>query len=197
MKTRKCALFLFDTYADWEPALAVAGLRQYGNFTIDTFSLNGGSIVSTGGLEVRTTFSLEKIRAEEYDLLLLPGGGAWEQGGNREVESLVRNFAEQKKTIAAICAATTLLGDIGLLDNIPHTSNALEYMKHYAPGYNGEAQYNTQPAVTGGTIITANGAAMVEFAFEIFKAFTIVDGSTFDALFDLYKSGGMVNRLYE
>jgi putative intracellular protease/amidase len=195
-KNRKCALFLFDTYADWEPALAVAGLNEYSDFSIETFSITGGAIVSNGGLEVHTKYALEHIHAEDYDLLLLPGGSTWEQGGNREIESLVRSFVEQKKTIAAICAATTLLGDMGLLDNISHTSNALDYLQHYAPAYKGEAHYSIQPAVSAENIITANGAAMIEFAFEIFKAFDVMDETTFDALFDLYKSGGMVNRLY-
>lgn len=197
MKKRKCALFLFDTYADWEPALAVAGLNQYSDFAIETFSLKGGSILSTGGLEVHTGAAMENIHPENYDLLLLPGGAAWEEGQNREIVPLVRSFAEQNKTIAAICAATTLLGEMGLLDDIPHTSNSLPYMQYYAPSYKGEQHYFVQPAVFAGNIITANGAAMIEFAFEIFRAFSIVDEPTFDALFELYKSGGMVNKLHE
>lgn len=196
MKNRKCALFLFDTYADWEPALAVAGLNQYSDVAIETFSLAGGVVTSAGGLDVNTRRAMENIRPEEYDLLLLPGGGAWEQGGNRETEPLIRGFAEQGKTIAAICAATTMLGRMGLLDTIPHTSNAPDYLKQLAPDYRGGEYYQVQPAVTAGNIITANGAAMIEFAFEIFRACNIMDETTHDALFDLYKSGGMVNRLY-
>lgn len=197
MKKRKCALFLFDTYADWEPALAVAGLNQYSDFAIETFSLKGGSITSTGGIDVRTGAAMENIHPENYDLLLLPGGAAWEEGQNREIEPLVRSFAEQNKTIAAICAATTLLGEMGLLDDIPHTSNSLKYMKYYASNYKGEAHYQVQPAVLAGNLITANGAAMIEFAFEIFRAFSIVEEQTFAALFELYKSGGMVNKIHE
>lgn len=140
---------------------------------------------------------MENIRPENYDLLLLPGGAAWEEGQNREIAPLVRSFAEQNKTIAAICAATTLLGEMGLLNGIPHTSNSLTYMQYYAPGYKGESHYQVQPAVLAENIITANGAAMIEFAFEIFKAFSIVDEPTFAALFELYKSGGMVNNIHE
>ena len=74
MKTRNCALFLFDGYADWEPALAITGLKNYGGFSITSFSANGDAITSMGGLKVIPEIAMDEIKPNEYDLLILPGG---------------------------------------------------------------------------------------------------------------------------
>lgn len=197
MKTRKCAFFIFNGFADWEPALVTAGLNKFSDFSVNTFSLTGRSVISMGGLVVHPQSALENINPSGIDLLLLPGGDAWERGENREIIPLIKNVINHQKTIACICAATTILGQIGVLDHVSHTSNALEYLKQYCPEYKGEALYETKPCVSVSNIITANGAAMVEFAYEIFKAFQVFDEPALSAWKELYKSGGMINKLFE
>ena len=196
MKKRKCAVFLFDGFADWEPALVMTVLNVFTDFSIITFSLDGKSIVSMGGLNINPHTSLENISKESIDLLLLPGGHEWENGGNLEIIPLVENVIANKKMVAAICAATLLLGNAGLLNEIPHTSNMLHYLKKHAPSYTGEKFYENKPCVATENIITSNGAGMIEFSYEICKAFKLLDKETLESWKDLYKSGGMDNRLY-
>lgn len=195
MKNRTCALFLFDGYADWEPALLITFLNQYSDFRIQTFSVSGQPIVSMGGLTIKPDQSLAEMEPVDFDLLVLPGGEAWEQGGNKEVNSFIRNASANHKTIAAICAATTRLGSLGLLDTLPHTSNTLEYLKEQSPAYKGEAFYQHIACVSANGIITANGAGMIEFTYEVVKALNLLDAPTLEAWKELYKSGGMVNNL--
>jgi putative intracellular protease/amidase len=64
--------------------------------------------------------------------------------------------------LAAICGATAGLARAGLLDNIPHTSNALEYLQ--VLNYGSAALYQHQSIVTAGNVITANSTAPLEFA---------------------------------
>ncbi len=110
---------------------------------------------------------LDQVSAAKTDLLILPGGDAWQEGKNRELMPLVQEMMEQGKTVAAICGATLLPAEAGLLDHTPHTSNSVDYLQHYCSGYNGEPYYQQQPCVTGDGLITANGAAMIEFAYAI------------------------------
>jgi putative intracellular protease/amidase len=199
MKNRTCALFLFDGYADWEPALAVAGLNKYSDVAIETFSVDGRPVASMAGLVVQPQKALSALRADHIDLLLIPGGEAWEQGSgaNREIGPLVQELVEKQKPVAAICGATILLGEMGLLDAIPHTSNGPGYLEAHCPAYRGSARFQRQPCVSSGGIITANGAAMIEFAGEVYKAFGIFDEPTLAGVQELYKSGGMVNNLQD
>lgn len=197
MKKKTCAVFLFDDYADWEPALALAILRKYGNYTVVSFSQNGESVVSTGGLVNAVQGSLESLNIDDIDLLLLPGGEAWEQGGNLEVLSFVRKAADSNKHIAAICGATIALGRAGLLNDVPHTSNSLDYLKSFCPEYRGEEYYRHTPCCSSAAITTANGAAMIELAYELALTAEILDKQTAGWVLELYKSGGMVNKFAE
>lgn len=197
MKNRTCALFLFDGYADWEPALAVAGLNQYSDFAIETFSVSGGPVTSMGGLTVQPQKALSAVRADALHLLLIPGGDAWEQDpeANREIVPLVEALVAGQQPVAAICGATLLLARMGLLDNTPHTSNGPGYLEGHCPAYRGSLFFRQQPCVTAGGLITANGAAMIEFAVAIYGHFGVLDGETLAGVLELYKSGGMVNKL--
>lgn len=193
MKTRKCALFLFDGYADWEPSLVTAGLNTYSDFSIQSFSITGKPVTSMGGLVVTPTTSLKAI-GKDFDLLILPGGNAWENGKNEEVIPLIKEAIQSRKIVAAICAATTALADAGILNTIPHTSNGKGYLETHSKNYSGQQHYVETPSVASDNIVTANGAGMIEFAHEIYKAVGAFDAQTLESITALYKSGGMVNQ---
>jgi putative intracellular protease/amidase len=197
MKNRTCALFLFDGYADWEPALAIAGLNKYSDVAIKTFSVSGRPVTSMGGLVVTPQQALSTVRADNIDLLLIPGGEAWEvdKEANREIGPLVQALQDRQKPVAAICGATILLAEMGLLDALPHTSNGPGYLEAHCPSYRGTPFFRQQPCVAAGGIITANGAAMIEFAGALYGALGIFDEITLEGVQELYKSGGMVNKL--
>jgi len=193
MKTRKCALFLFDGYADWEPSLVTTGLNNYSDFSIQSFSIEGKPVTSMGGLIVSPTTSLEGI-GQDFDLLLLPGGNAWETGENQKMLPLIQEAIRGGKTVAAICAATIALADAGILNTIPHTSNEKGYLERHSKHYSGQQYYVETPCVASDNIITANGAGMIEFAHEIYKAVEAFDTPTIESITALYKSGGMINH---
>jgi len=198
MNKKTCAVFIFDGFADHEIALTMAWLNGNGHsdFIIETFSPTGGPVTSMSGLRVMPHAGLRDARPEDFDLLLLPGGDKWEKGDNLEVFPLIMATAG-KKPIAAICAGTLALGDLGLLDAIPHTSNFPGYLQHYCSDYAGEKLYRTKPCVNAGDIITANGVAIVDLAYEILKTFGIFDDEKVQSWKDLYQSGGEVLSFFE
>lgn len=64
---------------------------------------------------LNTTFS--EVKTESYDALVLPGGRAPEYLRlNSQVLEIVRNFAQARKPIAAICHAAQLLAAARVLD---------------------------------------------------------------------------------
>jgi len=191
MKNRSCYLFLFEGFADWEPAIVTAGLNTYSDFEIRTFSVDGKSVKSMGNLTINPDLRLEDVNISDFDLIILPGGNKWEEGGNTEISQLIKNTFNNGKTIAAICAATTFLAKLGLYSHINHTSNGLDYLKKQVPGYAGDSRYINEPCVMDKNVITANGAAMIEFAYNIFERFGIMKNEELVWWLNLYKSGGM------
>ncbi|MCO5256455.1 MAG: DJ-1/PfpI family protein [Lentimicrobium sp.] len=126
---------------------------------------------------------------EEIDILILPGGNAWESGGNKVMEKITATLFAAGKPIAAICAATVLLGRMGLLDDLNHTSNDLNYLKAIAPEYCGDAKYQNSLAVTDRNIITAKGIAPIEFAREIFRKIGLFADDDIEKWYQLFNNG--------
>ena len=191
MRKRLAYLFVFDGFADWEPSLVTAGLNSYSDFEIRTFSTDGKTVKSMGNLSVKPNSGLELILMADFDLLILPGGKKWEEGGNTEIANFTKDTFNSGKTVAAICAATTFLAKQGLLNMVKHTSNGLQYLKTQVPNYGAEKYYVNEPCVDDKNIITANGAAMIEFAYKIFEHFDILQKEDLKYWINLYKSGGM------
>ena len=197
MKKRKCFLFIFNGYADWEPSLAIATLKSYSNFSIRSFSIDKSPVRSMAGLTIQPDYSVDEINPDEVDLLILPGGEAWKKGGNREITSMVKSIAARKGNIAAICDGTLFLAGLGYLNRVWHTSNGPDYLPENVASYKGKQYYENLPAVVDNNIITANGAGMVEFTIEILRQQKVFDEVMLEKVCDLYKSGGVNNRLYQ
>ncbi len=182
-------VFLFNGFSDWEISYLTPEINKSEQFELVYFSKNGNPVTSMGGLQITPTNSLNELKFEDVDMLILPGGTAWEKGGNTEIEELAKNVFEKGKPIAAICAATTYIGQLGLLNNLKHTSNDLNYLKGIAPDYCGDENYQNSLAVTDRNIITAKGIAPIEFAREIFKTIGLYSDDTIEKWFQLFKNG--------
>lgn len=189
MMKKNVYIFLFDGWSDWEIAYLSPEINKHPSFELIYFSKTAKPVVSMGGLQVQTKLSLENIDENDIDLLILPGGVAWEKDKNNEIEHFVRSQIKNKKPIGAICAATTYLAKLGMLNTIKHTSNDLNYLKGIAPNYIGEALYEDTLALTDQHVITANGIAPIEFAKEIFIKIELFDGPTAEKWFQLFKNG--------
>lgn len=185
----KIFIFLFDGYSDWEIAYLSPEIKKSEAFDLVYFSKDGNPVSSMGGLSVSPNISLSEINIDDVYMLILPGGTAWDKGENREIDLLVKNLFAARKPIAAICAATTYLGNQGFLDDLKHTSNALFYLKAFAPQYKGDRNYIDSLAVTGDNIITANGIGPIEFAREIFEKLTLYSQDEIEKWFQLFKNG--------
>lgn len=186
---KKIYVFLFDGYSDWEISYLTPEISKDERFDLVYFSETGDKVTSMGGLQVIPTTSLNELEIEEMELLILPGGVAWENREITTIDSLVSELFEKGKTIAAICGATFYLGQLGILDKLNHTSNDLNYLKAVVPEYDGQENYQNKLAETDENIITANGIAPIEFATEIFKRIRLKPDEEIEKWFQLFKNG--------
>ena len=169
MDNQTAYLFVFDGFADWEPASAVAELRRTFGFSVQTIGLTRNPVKSMGGLKILPDIPIDEAEPDLTSILILPGGDAWMQGEMKEVTGLVKAVTEADTPVAAICAATLSLAYAGLLDDHRHTSNGNCFISNHVPKYRGHGLYQKLRAVRDGNVITANGLAPFAFAAEIFR----------------------------
>lgn len=127
-------------------------------------------VVGTHGIEISADTTLDMIDRNEIDLLFLPGGmpGAENLYKSEAVRSLVLFMNENKKSLAAICAAPLVFGRLGILDGKKATCY---------PGFEGElvgAILSSEPTVTDGHVITGAGMG-ASFALGL-AAIELLDG---------------------
>lgn len=163
-------LLVFDGFADWEPAHAVAELRRHGGYRVATVALTSAAVCSMGGINVLPSTTVADVSPADVAVFILPGGDRWETSPvEPEIDMLLRQLDSQGVPIAAICAATVAICRLGLLRGRRHTSNGLEYLRSHVPGYSESERYVDVPAVRDGGLITASGLGDVEFARELFE----------------------------
>ena len=191
---RTVHVYVFDGFADWEPAFATAGIAnpQYHRDTtpwqVRTVAEARTPVRSMGGIAVQPDLVLRDLNPRDSALLMLVGGPHWDEGeAHRAAIDKAGDFIAAGVPLAAICGATAGLARAGLLDERAHTSNALAYLK--GTGYAGAEHYRDEPAVRTAGLITAGGMSPLEFAREIFAELELYDDDTLEAWYQLYTTG--------
>lgn len=180
---------MFDSFSDWEPAYAIAEITSSGKYDVETFGISASAVKSAGGLMVTPGTTIADDGLTGAAMIIIPGGTALEERRVDEVLPVIEYAYRNNIPVAAICAGTTLLADMGMLDDIPHTGNDVRYLQKMASWYKGAAYYKNEPAVTSGNIITATGVYPVEFAREIFIKLQLHDNATIEKWYQLFKHG--------
>jgi len=183
-------VLVFEGYADWEPAHALAELRRSGNRTVEVVGFSAKPVTSMGGLRIVPERQLKDVRPSEVEIFILPGGDLWEGRYPRaELEEVLTPLVAAAIPVAAICGGTLAIARMGLLNNRRHTSNGPGYIAEHVPEYYGAAFYEANPAVSDRGVITASGLAPVDFAREIFKQLKIFSSADEQLWFEMFKSG--------
>lgn len=166
----RLAVVLTEGFADWEVGQLAASARTHFGFDVVTASPDGAEVRSMGGLRVATDTAAENLHGDAFDALIICGGTIWETERAPDLSSVINDFIARGKVTAAICGGTLALARAGVLNDIPHTSNAPDFIAG-AEGYRGQAHYRDGPqAVRSGMIVTAPGSAPITFTAEIYRA---------------------------
>lgn len=185
-------VLVFDGFADWEPAHALAELRRWGNHDVVTVGFTREAIVSMGGLRVLPDCAMAEVRGEAVRILIVPGGDIWEREEaypRTEFEQMLALIVTAGRPIAAICGATIALARAGLLDDRRHTSNSPTDLRDAVPSYRGGSRHESGLAVRDQGVITASGLGAVDFAREIFAELELFNAGDATLWFDMFKHG--------
>jgi putative intracellular protease/amidase len=183
-------VLVFEGFADWEPAYALAELRRSGGMDIVTLGFTDAPVRSMGGLRVVPDRALAGLDPGAVRLLILPGGDMWEGIYPRaELEAVLAGLRAREVPIAAICGATLALARAGLLNDRAHTSNEQAYLTSLAAEYAGGSQYVDELAVRDRRVITASGLGPTEFAREIFEELEVFTAEERPVWYHLFKHG--------
>lgn len=120
----KACVFLADGFETVE-ALAVVDVLKRAKIDTRMYSVMDSIMVkSAQDIEVKADALFDYEECSKADVIFLPGGmpGTLNLENHSGVISIIKQFYEEKKIIAAICAAPSILGHLGMLKGIRATS---------------------------------------------------------------------------
>jgi protease I len=139
----------------------------------DIASTKAGPCTGMLGGRCDATLDLTRIRAEDYDGIVVIGGAGSPEflWGNSRLLALVTDFSVSGKVVAAICLSPVVLARAGVLRG--ERATVFRMADSVAEMREGGADLKADAVVVDGRFITANGpAAAGKFGEEIVSALT-------------------------
>ena len=146
-------------------ALTVVDILRRASIDIDMVSIaDGKDVVSSHRIAFVCDRTIDEINKDEYDGVILPGGmpGTENLRADERVADIVKSYFADGKLVAAICAAPSVLGDLGVLDGKRATCH---------PGFEdrlGKASFTEDSVAVDGNVITSRGmGTAIDFGLAI------------------------------
>lgn len=152
-----------DGFEELEAVGTIALLRR-ARLDVTVAAIDSTKATGRYGISVSDLIDLSKVNIDDYDMLVLPGGPEYvtEERDPRFL-AMIQAFAQKGKYLAAICAAPTILGHLGLLKGKKYT--CFTSMNEDFGG-----TYVDQYVIKDGKLITGRScSATIDFALEIIK----------------------------
>ncbi|SFG51258.1 DJ-1 family glyoxalase III [Oribacterium sp. WCC10] len=149
----KVFAFIADGSEEVE-CLAVIDVLKRAQFDVTLVAVKEEKLVHTAhAIDIIADTTISDINVSDADILFLPGGGQGTQNfkDSKELADMLLAHAAKEKPIAAICAAPSVLGTLGLLKDRKATC---------FPGFEEQligARHVRDGVVTDGNITTARG----------------------------------------
>lgn len=160
----KVYIFFADGLEEIEGLTVVDMLRRVG-IDISIVSINGTlKVTGSHKIEIGADTLLSEVNVADGCMFILPGGlpGTTYLGENDSVCRILKEAYAAGKYVGAICAAPSVLGNLGLLSGKKATSY---------PGFLTDemgADVQTDRVVVDGNVITSRGmGTAIEFAAEL------------------------------
>ena len=115
---KKVLVFLADGFEECEGLLVVDILRRAGAEVTTVSVMDRRRVCSSHKVELYADAMAADVNPGEYDAVVLPGGipGTPNLAAQPVVTETCCRFAAEGKLVAAICAAPSILGGLGLLE---------------------------------------------------------------------------------
>jgi 4-methyl-5(b-hydroxyethyl)-thiazole monophosphate biosynthesis len=152
---------LAEGFEEIEAMTVVDVLRRAG-IKVTTAGIPGTMISGSHGVRVMADVKLDSAVEKDFDALVLVGGspGYTNLSKSGRLMKLVGNFHRDRKLVAAICGAPTVLAEAGILANVKAT--VYPGLEKYIP------KPRNERTIIDGNIITSQGpATAMEFSLAI------------------------------
>ncbi len=121
--SKKILAFVDENYEDLELLYPVIRLREAGYEVVIAGDEAGRTYNGKHGYPVKSDADFKKINPDEFNGLIVPGGGAPDRlRRHREVSAILKNLDKRGMTIATICHAGHVLVTADLLKGRKVTS---------------------------------------------------------------------------
>lgn len=162
----KAVVFFADGTEECEALLVVDLLRRAKVEVIVASAMGRKEVVSSHNVRLTADAVAEEVDYADVDMVVLPGGipGTPNLAANKTVTDTCVSFAKAGKKVAAICAAPSILADLGLLEG----RNATSYSS-FQDKLAG-AIVHDQEVVVDGNITTSYGlGGAIPFGLELVR----------------------------
>lgn len=148
--------------------VAVVDILRRAGVKVVMVSLDGAPVTGRSGITIMPDAKLADIADEPWDMVVLPGGlpNARLLRDDANVKAVVQRLRDERKTVAAICAAPTALASYGITDgrNITSYPAMKEEIQQLSPS----VIYSDDAVVEDDFLITSRGAGTaVEFTLRL------------------------------
>jgi len=164
-------MFLAEGFEEVEAITPLDILRRAGA-DIKTVAVNGNGLLVEGahGISVKADIGMSEVKVDEAEMIILPGGGKGTENlkASEALREIILSVNEKEGYIAAICAAPTVLGGMGLLKK----RRATCYPSMAGELIESGAKYKNDKVVFDGHFITSEGAGTAaDFGFALMDKF--------------------------
>ena len=146
-------------------AITVIDVLRRAGIEVTVAGTQAGPIEGSRGIRVAADRMLDEARAEDFDMVVLPGGakGVKNLKNHPGLIPLLGDFFAKQKPVGAICAAPSLLAAAGLICGKQVTSHPSVKETVAAA-----AIYSEERVVTDGELVTSRGpGTAMEFAMKL------------------------------
>lgn len=189
-------VYVLDTLADWELGHVMSELHSERFFKKDAPQISLKTVGSTkdavktmGGITIVPDCTVEDVIADRGNMLLLPGADTWSEQTHSDILQKAQEFLSCGAAVCAICGATVALGNRGILDQRPHTSNGAGFLEMFCPSYKGTPFYVDLPAVADNNLITAAATGALSWAKQIIAYLGVFKPETLKAWYQYFSTG--------
>ena len=156
----KVLALIFDGFEELEATAPFALLRR-AKVSL-TICSERNEVIGSHKLHYTDITPINEIDYKAYDALLIPGGAHWKfLETSSLVHEIIKYYMKNNRIVAAICAAPTIIGKLGLLKNRKYTCFT-------SMNEDFEGIFTNDPVTIDGNLITAkSAAASIDFAYEI------------------------------
>ena len=147
-------------------AITVIDILRRAGVTVTVAGAQSGPITASRQTKHIPDCTLDDVRVEDFDMLVLPGGlpGTTHLRQDPRISQIIQTMLVRHCFVAAICAAPTVLADAGVLTERVATSNPS--VRAELAGKFG--RISNERVVVDGLIITSQSAGTaMEFAFKL------------------------------